>query len=59
MIPDEIRKHEARHVVIPACCYRVCVGLPTVRACLSDLCDALLVWILFDVCCTHLSFDLV
>jgi len=48
-IIDETRKHQACNVVVPAGCYRVCLGLPTTRAYLSDLCDALLVWVLFDM----------
>jgi hypothetical protein len=41
-------------VVVPAGGYRVCLGLPTARAYLSDLCDALLVWVLFDVRRAHI-----
>lgn len=40
-------------MVVPACCYRVCLGLPTACAYLSCLCDALFIWVLFDVRCVH------
>ena len=54
---DEVRKHETCNVVVPTLCYWICLGLPTARAHLSHLCDALPVGVLFNVCRATLSLS--